>query len=59
MSSPARRKELAALWEKEQVAQRAEEARKDALSMWQRIDESDASADVKDILHRLDERQAI
>ena len=58
MSSPKRRKELAAEWAIEEAALRAEETRKDALSMWDRIEEAGASRDVKDILHRLDERMA-
>jgi hypothetical protein len=56
MSRPARRKELAERYERECAAMRAEEARKDGLSMWERIEEADCSADVKDILHRLAEK---
>lgn len=53
MSSPERRKHLQEQRDREYEANRAEQARKDALGMWERIEESDASADVKDILHRL------
>lgn len=42
-----------AQWEQESMARAVEHARKEALSMWERIEESDASADVKDILHRI------
>ena len=48
-----RRKERDAAWAIEQEAINREQARKEALNMWNRIDESDASEDVKDILHRL------
>jgi thymidylate kinase len=53
MSNSARRKEREAEFEKEQDARRVEEARKDALTMWERIEEADANDDMKDILHRL------
>jgi hypothetical protein len=52
-----RRLERNAKYEREEAEQRREEAReearKEALSMWERIEEADASADVKDILHRI------
>ena len=48
-----RRKERDAAWAIEQEAINRELARKEALDMWNRIHESDASEDVKDILHRL------
>ena len=53
MSSPARRKEKQAQYDRELTDRVVEQARKDSLDMWERIEESDASADVKDILHRL------
>jgi len=53
MSNSARRKEREAEFKKEQDARRVEEARKDALTMWERIEEAPASDEVKDILHRL------
>ncbi|XUM19782.1 hypothetical protein ACRAVF_19135 [Bradyrhizobium oligotrophicum S58] len=52
-SKHERRTEREAQREAEQAARRAEERRKDALEMWERINESDASDDVKDILHRM------
>lgn len=39
-------------WQAEHEARLKEEARKEALSMWERIEEADTGADVKDILHR-------
>lgn len=39
--------------DRDDMARAVEHARKEALSMWERIEESDASADVKDILHRI------
>lgn len=42
-------------WAAEIDAQNAERERKAALDMWSLIEESDASRDVKDILHRLAE----
>lgn len=48
-----RKKERQAEFEAQCEEQRLEFARKDALSMWERIEESDASEDVKDILRRL------
>jgi hypothetical protein len=53
MSSKERRKELKLEWEIEQEALEKEAARKEALTLYERIDESDASDDVKDILHRI------
>lgn len=53
MSSPARRKELAEQRRIEELAREAERWRKEALSMYDRIEESDASDSVKDIPHRL------
>ena len=55
MSSPQRRAEMRAKYEQEEILARKEQARKDALCMYDRIAESDASSDVKDILHRLAE----
>lgn len=51
-----RRREREAEWDAEDQARRAEEARKDALSMYERIEESDASSSVRDILHRMAEK---
>lgn len=48
-----RRAEREAAFERGRMERGKEEARKEALSMWERIEEADASADVKDILHRL------
>jgi hypothetical protein len=53
MSRPERRKELAERYERSDALQRAEEGRKEQLSMWERIEEADCNSDVKDILHRL------
>ena len=53
MSRPERRREREAEFEREYQARRKEEARKEALSMWGRIEEADTTPDVKDILHRL------
>lgn len=53
MSSPARRAERRREREAEYEARMAEQHRKGALSMFMRIEESDASEDVKDILHRI------
>jgi predicted CopG family antitoxin len=53
MSSPARRKEKEAAWEVEYAAREAERRRKEDLDIFDRINESDASEDVKDILHRM------
>jgi hypothetical protein len=52
MSRPARRKELAERYEREDAARRAEEVRKDGLTMWERIEEADCNGDLRDILHR-------
>ena len=59
MSRPERRKERAERYELEDAARRAEERRKEWLTMWERIEEADCSADVKDILHRLAEKLEI
>lgn len=53
MSSPQRRAERTAQYEKAQQEHEAEYRRKEALTMWERIEEATASTDVKDILHRL------
>jgi len=53
MSSKERRKEKQLEWERELLNRDEERRRKEALSMYERIEESDASLDVKDILHRL------
>lgn len=47
-----RRREKELAWEKEQAELDAERRRKAALPMYDRIQESDASPDVKDILQR-------
>lgn len=55
--SAIRRLEKRRAWEAEQEkrlrAEAIERERKDALDMYLRIEESDASSDVKDILHRI------
>lgn len=51
-----KRAEQQAHLDKEYDARRAEEARKDALTMWERIEEADLSEDTKDILHRFAEK---
>lgn len=48
-----RRREKRAEWAAEKARMEDERRRKDSLSMYDRIEESDASAEVKDILHRL------
>lgn len=53
MSSKERRAELEREFEARQAKQREEELRKEALSMWGLIEESDASEDVKHILHKM------
>lgn len=53
MSRPERRREKERQYEAEEEARRQEEWRKEQLSMYDRIEEADASEDVKDILHRL------
>lgn len=55
MSNPARRREKQIERANQQIADEEEQRRKNSLSMWERIEESDASADVKDILHRMAE----
>jgi hypothetical protein len=54
-----RRREKELAWEKKRAELDAERQRKGALSMYGRIEESDASPDVKDILHRLAEHLGI
>lgn len=56
MSSASRRVEREAQWEAEYLKRCEEEARKESLSMFDRIEESDATADVKDILRRMAEK---
>lgn len=56
MSSSARRKELAAIREKEDAARRAEEHRRAELSMYMRIEECDSLERVREILHMLAEK---
>ena len=56
MTSPIRRKELTEQYEREAAIRRAEESRKDSLTMYERIEEADCNIDVKDILHRLAEK---
>jgi hypothetical protein len=53
MSGATRKAEKKIEFEKRQEAAYAESHRRADLSMWERIEESDASDDVKDILHRL------
>lgn len=53
MSSKARRAEIQVQFEREQLKRAAEHDRKEALSMWERIEEADASESVKDILRRI------
>lgn len=53
MSSKERRAEKQREWEAELIHKRQEQNRKDALSMWERIEEADLSDDLKEILHRL------
>lgn len=52
----ARRREREVEMRVQDEARRREEARRAALSMYERISESDASADVKEILHMLAEK---
>lgn len=59
MSSPARRKELEKIREKEDQDRRNEERRRAGLSMWERIEESGASWQVREILHMLAEKLEI
>ena len=51
-----RRKEREAEWATEDEARRAEERRKAALSMWERIEEMDGQNDIREILHMLAEK---
>ena len=53
MSSTQRRKERELEREAEDRARTIEYARRAALNMWERIEEADASPDVKEILHML------
>lgn len=53
MSNKERRAANEAEWQRQYDARQAEEARKEALDMFMRIEEAEASADVKDILHRI------
>lgn len=53
MSSPRRRLERQMERELEEQREAAERARKDALSMWERIEEVRTVEDVKEILHLL------
>lgn len=48
-----RRARNEAEWQKSYDERQAEESRKASLSMWERINEADASDDVKEILHML------
>lgn len=59
MSTYVRRAQREAEFDKECELRRLEDARKDALRMWDRIEEADASEDVKDILHRIVEQLGI
>ena len=53
MRSSKRRAEREAAFAAECEARSREETRKEALSMWERIEEADVNVDVKDILHRM------
>jgi hypothetical protein len=53
MSSKERRKILAAEREVIDQARLAEQRRRDALNMWERIEELDVGEALKDVLHRL------
>ena len=59
MSSKKRRAANEAEWQRNYEARQLEEARKAALNMWERIEESDASDDVKEILHMLAEKAGL
>lgn len=48
-----RRKRREAEWQVEYEAREREQSRKDALPMYDRIEECRVDADVKDILHRM------
>lgn len=56
MSSEARRAETRIKWEAEQAASDLEQRRREARSVWLKIEEADASDDVKEILHLLADR---
>lgn len=53
MSSKERREKNAREFDEVYAARQAEQHRKDSLDMWSRINEAEASEDVKDILHRI------
>ena len=53
MSSPSRRAEKQAEFEREQAAHRAEVARRARRSMFEKIEEANNKADVREILHEL------
>lgn len=53
MTRPARRRELEDIRQRESEERERERWRKNELSMFTRIEEADASEDVKDILHRM------
>ena len=59
MSSRARRDEKRKEWEVESARLAQERDRRAALTMWERIEESDASADVKEILYLLAEKSGL
>lgn len=56
MSNSRRRAEREAEREAADLLRRREEIRREALSMWERIEESDADWRVKEILHMLAEK---
>lgn len=56
MSSPERRAQQAKEFEQQQQERANEQLRKTRLTMWERIEEANASDDVKDILHRICEK---
>lgn len=56
MSSPSREAEKKRKLEAECERRDAETSRKNSLDMWSRIEELKSWEDVKDILHRMDDR---
>lgn len=51
MSSPERKRQNEEKLRQRSIAREMEIARKASLTMWERIEEADVSADVKEILH--------
>jgi hypothetical protein len=56
MSRPERRKQLELEADERRMTEAREYDRKQALTMWERIEESNASEDIKEILHLLAEK---